>query len=160
MEWGFVIAIIGVVVILLSTVWYFASYLRQLSNILSNTGTIQSNNSDLSQATPCVPPTTVPTTAANITLSKAWSILVFPTGAAVGWAAGALMVVIGGIWGTYSTVQKNREKPDSRLNAILAALSTSPKSGTPAPAPATTSTPTNLTEAELSALRKLLASSS
>jgi hypothetical protein len=142
MELGFGLAIIGIIVILLSTIWYFASYLNQLS-IMANAGSQPIKNSSGAQvlhSQPGCTPTSVPATGDNISLKEAQTNTVFPTWAAIGWAVGAAMVIGGLIWGA---IARSKNKPDSNtarlVNAFLQQQAANPP---PATVAATTTTTT------------------
>jgi hypothetical protein len=156
MEWGFVIALIGVAIILLSTIWYFASYLNQLRAIMNTAGAVKGPDGKSIEHTNCSN-NKVEATGSTITLTEAWNITTLPTIAIVGWVLGALMVVGGGVWGV---VQRSRAKPESRINYILAALASQPKT-TPVAVPTTpvvvpASPSTGVTPEQLNALREQL----
>jgi hypothetical protein len=119
MEWGFALAILGLVIILVSTIWYFAGQGNELRRMLNNTtGIIGSTNLPVIHQQPGCTPSTTPAVGTNISLSEAVSNLTTPTGAVIGWVVGALAVVGGVSWGLIS---RGRAKPDSTLASLLPA---------------------------------------
>lgn len=140
MELGFGLAIIGIIVILLSTIWYFASYLNQLHIMVASGSQAIKNSSGnpVLHSQPGCSPASVPATGDNISLKEGLANTVFPTWAAIGWAVGAAMVIGGLIWGA---IARSRNKPESNtaklVNAFLQQQAANPP---PTSAVATTTT--------------------
>lgn len=169
MEWGFALALIGLIVVLVSTIWFYAGRGNQLARILSTTTPIvDSQGRPVTHTQPGCTPGTVPATGANISLQESVALLSTPSLAIAGWVIGAIMIIGGVIWGL---IERGRKKPDSTLASLLPAAllqqqltaTTVPAVVTTAPAvvaapviPAATS---GLTAADVAAIRRLLAAS-
>lgn len=174
MEWGFALAIIGVILVLISTTWYFASYWNQLHTIAAK-GSNPVDGTTTHSQTACTVPViaaSVPATGDNISLKEALAITAFPYLSVGGWLTGAALIIGGTIWGLIS---RSRAKPDSTLsnivNSILQREQVAPQAVAPAPpaAPAravpaspprvtSPSALTDLTPAQVNKLKELLGS--
>ena len=163
MEIGFVLAIIGIIVVLIATIWYFAAELNTLLNV-AQLGDNPVKNSSGTTLTRTTGGTTITLTGNNILLKEAVS-LVGPSPVAIGgWVIGAIMIIGGTIWGIIS---RSRSKPDSRTAQLLQLLSIQQAAAKPAavavasPVPAarpiSTAPAGGLTAEELARLKVLLA---
>lgn len=168
MEWGFALALIGLIVVLVATIWFYAGRGNQLARILGTTTPIvDSQGRPVMHTQPGCTPATVPATGSNISLQESVALLTTPSLAIAGWVIGAIMIIGGVIWGL---IERGRKKPDSTLASLLPAallqqqltaapvVATTPAVVTPTVAvPAVTTT--GLTAADIAAIRKLLAAS-
>lgn len=150
MEWGFVVAIIGVVIILLATIWYFASHQNQIVALLNAPAPINHAGT----TTP-IAYNGVNATGQTILLRDAVTLVTTSSLAVGGWVIGGIMVIAGTIWGL---VARANRKPTSILNSLLPAALLQSATTPVVSSPAVVTTP-SLTPAELAALRALVAAS-
>ena len=156
MEIGFILAIVGIVVVLLATIWFFASMRNQIIGIASTVGVIKKpDGSNVTHATQCTPSTIVDATADNISLKETIlpsnGLITTSTAAIIGWVIGGIMIVGGGIWGLVATVNK---KKDTTLGSLLPSILASQPQ---AVAVATPAAPASLSPTDVALLKALLA---
>jgi hypothetical protein len=170
MEWGFGLAIVGIIIILIATIWYFATQANTFLALPSLGDNVVKNSSGQTLTRTVTGPngnsTTVNLTGNNITVKEATQLVYTSPVAIGGWIVGSIMVIGGVIWGV---IARSRAKPDSRLAQLLAlmtvttpaaaagaAAASSPPPRSVSPAPASSG---GLTADELLKLRALLGAS-
>lgn len=128
MELGFWLAIAGIFIVLLATIFFFSNGYGAYTRLANGTTT--------EQATP-VGSVKVPSSIAS----------------SIGWVVGAIAIIAGGIWGTISVLRRKKDVPLSQLVPFLAQQA-APKATTPTPV--AQPQPVGLSPEELAALRALL----
>lgn len=134
MEWGFILAIVGVIVVLVSTIWFFVAQRNEIARILADkVGPIKDNNGNPFTVKGCTPPSTAYATGDTVTLKDAVTTVGTSTVAIIGWILGASMIIGGTIWGL---VARSKAKPEGNTAKLLSLLPFV-QSSAPAAAPAT-----------------------
>lgn len=128
MELGFWLAIAGIFIVLLATIFFFSNGYGAYTRLANGTTT--------ERATP-VGSVVVPSSIAS----------------SIGWVIGAIAIIAGGIWGTISVLRRKKDVPLSQLVPFLTQQAP-PKAAVPVQP---VQQPAGLTAEELAALKALLA---
>lgn len=149
MEWGFILAIVGVIVVLTSTIWFFAAQRNEIARILADkVNPIPDNKGVPFKVQGCSPPSTANATGDTITLKDAVTKVNTSTVAIIGWITGAGMIIGGVIWGL---VARSKAKPEGNTAKLLSLLPFVQSSAPAAPAASAAATPSAGATASLSA---------